>query len=76
MSQKTQALQVIKDLSRVKTQLLKDRLELNSILQIGNVNSDGSIPPTTWFALNFVRTKIDEMVVAIDRAYEATKDKD
>lgn len=67
MTQLNQALEVIKDLSQVKARLMKDRSEIKSILQLASTNSDRSILPPMWFALNYVRLRIDELLVAIER---------
>lgn len=69
MTQLNQALEVVKDLSQVKARLLKDKMELNTILKrVQDVKQDDkSISGITWHALNFALFKTDELIVVIDR---------
>lgn len=72
MSQLTQALEVIKDISQVKARLIKDRAELNEILgrsqnRPPDGGSDGSIQESTWYRLRTIRDNIDGLTDAIDK---------
>jgi hypothetical protein len=75
MSQLSQALEVIKDLSQVKNKLLKDKIELRSILMITQdvKRNDQSISGLTWHALNYVLFKTEELIMVIDRFNAARK---
>lgn len=64
MSQLTQALEVVKDLSRMKARLMKSRAELSSILERSQENqfngkSDGSIEEDVWNRFRSIRDGID-----------------
>lgn len=65
MSQLTQALEVVKDLSQMKSRLMKAEAELNSILK--KTVSDGSIQPgLTAIRLQEIETRLKALVQSID----------
>lgn len=68
MTQLNQALEVVKDIAQIKARLIKNRMELKAILDSAqDKHSDGTITPTQWHALNYIRHRIDELLIAFDK---------
>lgn len=72
MSQLTQALEVVRDISQVKARLMKNRIELSEVLgrsqnEPPEGGSDGSIQESTWYRLRTIRDAIDGLTDALEK---------
>lgn len=63
MSQLTQALEVVKDLQRIRTRLIRTKTETREILR----KADGTIPERLWQDLAYASSSVQDLIDAIDR---------